>query len=101
IRKPAAPAVCGAQDVCCPEDFCPLTTRTTTQPLIQHDWANPIPDFAGNIPPSPNYKGGLIGLALKAGTQCSQTKYSQAELNDKNASGKTWVTTLVYQSVRY
>jgi hypothetical protein len=100
IRKPAS-GVCGAQDVCCPEDFCPLATRETTQPLTQHNWADPLPDFAGNIRTSPNYKGGLIGLALKgvAGTQCTQTKYSQAELNDKNAAGMPWVTTLIYQSV--
>jgi MYXO-CTERM domain-containing protein len=101
IRKPAAPATCGPQDVCCPEDFCPLATRMTTQPLSQHDWANPLPDFAGNIRTNPNYKGGLIGFALKgvAGSQCTQTKYSQAELNDKNAAGMPWITTLIYQSV--
>ena len=100
IRKPATGA-CGAQDVCCPEDFCPLATRMTTQLLSQHNWADPLPDFAGNIRTSPNYKGGLIGLALKgaAGTQCTQTKYSQADLNDKNSAGKPWITTLIYQSV--
>jgi MYXO-CTERM domain-containing protein len=82
----------------CTEDFCPLATMMTTQ-APQHSWVET--DFAGNIRTSPNYKGGLIGLALKglAGSQCTQTKYSQAELNDKNASGVPWVTVLIYQSV--
>ena len=84
--------------MCADQDFCPMATMTTTQ-APQHSWVEY--DFAQNIRTSPNYKGGLIGLALKgvAGGQCPQTKYSQADLNDKNSAGKPWVTTLIYQSV--
>jgi len=84
--------------MCADQDFCPMATMTTTQ-APQHSWVEY--DFAQNIRTSPNYKGGLIGLALKgvAGSQCPQTKYSQADLNDKNSAGMPWVTTLIYQSV--
>jgi len=84
--------------MCADQDFCPMATMTTTQ-APQHSWVDY--DFAQNIRTSANYKGGLIGLALKgvAGSQCPQTKYSQAELNDQNAAGKPWITTLIYQSV--
>ena len=84
--------------MCADQDFCPLATMTTTQ-APQHSWVDY--DFAQNIRTSANYKGGLIGLALRgvANSQCPQTKYSQAELNDKNAAGMPWVTTLIYQSV--
>ena len=83
---------------CADNDFCPLATMTTTQ-APQHSWVEY--DFAQNIRTSPNYRGGLIGLAMKglAGSICTQTKYSQAELNDKNAAGQPWVTVLIYQSV--
>ena len=99
--QPAPPNGLSCQD----NDFCPLATHTTTQ-TGQHAWVDY--DFAGNIRTSANYippdatgKGGLIGLAMigLAGSQCPQTKYSQAQLNDKNASGVPWVTTLIYQSV--
>jgi MYXO-CTERM domain-containing protein len=85
---------------CADNDFCPLATRTTTQ-IGQHTWANPLPDFAGNIRTDPNWKGGPVGFALIGvpGTLCTQTKYTQAELNDQSPSGKPWVTTLIYQSV--
>jgi hypothetical protein len=84
--------------MCADQDFCPLATMTTTQ-APQHSWVDY--DFAQNIRTSANYKGGLIGLALRgvANSQCPQTKYSQADLNDKNAAGMPWVTTLIYQSV--
>ena len=48
--------------MCWTDDFCPLATMMTTQ-APQHSWAEI--DFAGNIRTSPNYKGGLIGLAMK------------------------------------
>ena len=84
---------------CATNDFCPLATRTTTQP--QNKWADPLPEFAGNIRTDPKWTGGQIGFAMigLAGSQCPQTKYSQAELNDKNAAGQQWVSTLIYQSV--
>lgn len=80
-------------------DFCPLATRTTTQPT--YTWADPLPDFAANIRNDPNWKGGEIGFALmaKPNDQCPQVKYSQAELNDKNSAGQPWVTALIYQSI--
>jgi hypothetical protein len=83
---------------CMDNDFCPLATHTTTQ-TGQHTWIDT--DFAQNIRTSTNYTGGLIGLAMKglAGSQCPQTKYSQAELNDKNAAGMPWISVLIYQSV--
>jgi hypothetical protein len=83
---------------CADNDFCPLATMVTTQ-APQHSWV--AYDFAQNIRTSPNYKGGLIGLAMKglAGSICTQTKYSQADLNDKNAAGQPWVSVLIYQSV--
>jgi hypothetical protein len=84
--------------MCMDNDFCPLATMMTTQ-APQHSWVEV--DFAQNIRTSPNYRGGLIGLAMKglAGSICTQTKYSQAELNDKNAAGMPWVSVLIYQSV--
>lgn len=85
--------------MCEDTDFCPLATRITTQ-IGQHEWANPTPEFAANIRTDPRWAGGDIGFALigVAGSQCSQTKYSQAELNDKSPSGDPWITTLIYQS---
>ncbi|HEY7374215.1 MAG TPA: MYXO-CTERM sorting domain-containing protein [Polyangia bacterium] len=84
--------------MCMDNDFCPLATHMTSQ-MNQHTWMDY--DFAQNIRTSTNYKGGLIGLAMKglAGSQCPQTKYSQADLNDKNAAGMPWVSVLIYQSV--
>jgi MYXO-CTERM domain-containing protein len=87
--------------MCMDNDFCPLATRITSQ-APQHSWADPLPEFAGNIRTNPNWKGGQIGFALIGveGSQCPQTKYSQAELNDKDTkTGKPWITTLIYHSV--
>jgi MYXO-CTERM domain-containing protein len=84
--------------MCMDGDFCPLATRITTQ-VGQHTWTDV--DFASNIRMDRNWAGGLIGLAMigVAGSQCTQTKYSQAQLNDKSPGGMPWVTTLIYQSV--
>jgi len=84
---------------CFAGDFCPLATRATTQ--AQNTWADPLPEFAGNIRNSANWAKGPIGFALigVAGSQCPQTKYSQAELNDANAAGMPWINTLIYQSI--
>jgi hypothetical protein len=91
----APPAGISCQD----NDFCPLAIRTTTQ-VNQHTWADPLPDFAANIRTDPNWAGGPVGFALMgvSGSQCPETKYSQADLNDHDASGQPWITTLIYQS---
>jgi MYXO-CTERM domain-containing protein len=90
------------------KDFCPLATRANTQNWV---WANPLPDFAANIRGDNRWRGGQIGFALIGSTQatatgavCAQTKYSEAELNDRSPAGGTtngapWVTTLIYQSI--
>jgi hypothetical protein len=89
---------------CVAGDFCPLATRTTTQP--SYTWADPLPDFAADIRNSANWAGGPVGFALIGDkTQiCTQTKYSQAEINDHSpaaapTNGKPWITTLIYQSI--
>ena len=92
---PAPPVGIG----CTTPDFCPLASRATTQP--QNRWADPLPEFAGNIRGSANWTGGPIGFAMIGvpNSQCPQTKYSQAELNNKNAAGMPWISTLIYQSI--
>ncbi|HVY36464.1 MAG TPA: hypothetical protein VHM31_00970 [Polyangia bacterium] len=89
---------------CIENGFCPLATRMSTQPG-QHTWADPLPDFAANIRTDPHWTGGPVGFALVgvAGSKCTQTKYSQAELNDHSpaggtTNGKPWVSALIYQS---
>jgi MYXO-CTERM domain-containing protein len=80
-------------------DFCPLATRMTTQ---GYGWADPLPDFAADIRNDPRWAGGPVGFALIGSTAngnlCPQTKYSEADINVKNSSGKPWITTLIYQS---
>ena len=57
--------------------------------------------FDPGIRTDAKWNGGKVGLALIGvpGSLCPQTKYSQAELNDKSPSGAPWVSALVYQSV--
>ncbi len=83
---------------CEDQDFCPLATMDTTQ-MGQHGWT-PRTYNAENIRSDPRYAGGQVGFALigSPGTLCSQTKFSQAELNVKSPSGEPWVTTLIYES---
>jgi MYXO-CTERM domain-containing protein len=84
---------------CADNDFCPLATHNTSQ-APQHAWTD-VTYSAADIRTNPNYKGGLVGFAVMAGTGlCTQTKYSQAELGvvSTQYSPKTWVTTLVWQS---
>ncbi len=90
---------------CADTDFCPLATRMTTQ-APQHSWASPLPDFAANIRTDARWAGGPVGFALIGvpNAQCSETKYSQADLNDHSPSGaptngQPWITTLIYQSI--
>ncbi|WP_437568687.1 MYXO-CTERM sorting domain-containing protein [Sorangium sp. So ce542] len=86
---------------CEDNDFCPLATMMTTQ-AGQHDWT-PTQFSAADIRNDPRYDGGLVGFALigKAGTYCTQTKFSQRELNTVCTSctpNEPWVTTLIYTS---
>ncbi len=85
---------------CMDVDFCPLATRTTTQ-VGTHTWVDPLYEFDPAIRTAPNWHGGKVGFAMIGNpvSQCPQTKYSQAELNDKSPSGAPWVTALVYRSV--
>jgi hypothetical protein len=108
---PLVPADLQLPPMSCMENgFCPLATRTTTQ-VGQHTWADPLPEYAGNIRTDKNWKGGPVGFALvptyvngQPQGKCTQVKYSEAELNDHSPAGGTtngapWVTTLIYQSV--
>ncbi len=86
---------------CEDNDFCPLATMETTQ-AGQHDWT-PRQFSAADIRNDRRYQGGLVGFALigKAGTYCTQTKFSQRELNTVCTSctpNAPWVTTLIYTS---
>jgi MYXO-CTERM domain-containing protein len=85
---------------CLDGDFCPLATRTTSQ-APQHAWADPLPGFSVDVRSNPSWAGGPVGFALLAnssGGQCSQTKYTQADLNAKSSTGVPWITALVYHS---
>src|SRR5262249_44083226 len=57
---------------------------------------------AADIQSNPNSQGGLIGFAVKANTAaCSQTHYSQRELNvtcTNCTPAAPWITTLIYKS---
>ncbi|WP_157907163.1 hypothetical protein [Sorangium cellulosum] len=86
---------------CDDDDFCPLATMETTQ-TGQHGWT-PRQFSAADIRNDRRYQGGLVGFALigKAGTYCTQTKFSQRELNTVCTSctpNEPWVTTLIYTS---
>jgi MYXO-CTERM domain-containing protein len=102
---------------CSPDgQFCPLATSMTTQTwrTMQYPWR--LIEFqAGDIRQDPRYRGGLIGFALKGNTtqgqgDCSQTKYSQRELNVNctnctpaqvtASGGSQWITSIIYQSTR-
>jgi MYXO-CTERM domain-containing protein len=59
---------------------------------------------AADIRNDMRYKGGQIGFALIGGGQCSQTKYSQRELNQKCTSctpaDQSFITTVVYKGTK-
>ncbi len=103
---PLVPGDLMAAPMMCKENgFCPLATRITTQPG-QHTWADPLPEYAADIRTSPNWKGGQVGFALVppyVGStpqgKCTQVKYSEMELNDKNSAGQPWISALIYHSV--
>ncbi|MBC8133351.1 MAG: hypothetical protein H7X95_10260, partial [Deltaproteobacteria bacterium] len=103
-QLPRCPTPINPMQACCDDtEFCPLADMTTTQ-APQHRWNAPV-FRATNIRMDTRYKGGLIGFAMIGGEQCSQTKFSQAELNTKSpagapTNGAPWVSVLVYQSVK-
>lgn len=87
---------------CQDPDFCPLATMQTTQDG-QHTWV-PRTFSADMIRTDARYAGGLVGFALigNPSSDCSQTKFSQRELNVvcTNCTPNTpWVATLIWQSV--
>ncbi|MEP6652587.1 MAG: hypothetical protein ABJA82_04475, partial [Myxococcales bacterium] len=104
-KCPPPPAVINPLQACADDnDFAPLADTVTTL-APQHRWNAPV-FRATNIRNDPRYKGGLIGFAMFRGQdQCTQAKFSQAELNTKSpamppTNGAPWVTVLIYQSVQ-
>ncbi|HXJ19932.1 MAG TPA: MYXO-CTERM sorting domain-containing protein [Polyangia bacterium] len=87
---------------CTDPDFCPMASRNVSLQAAQRTWADPLPAFDPQIAANPNWKGGRVGFALigRAGTMCTQTKYSEADLNLRStAFGAPWITALVYGSL--
>lgn len=85
---------------CKDTDFCPMAEPNTNAGQAgQHTWVDYTWN-ASSIATDPRYKGGQVGFALMPGTECSHTKYSQAELNEVSTkyANMPWVTTLIYQS---
>ncbi len=81
-------------------DFCPMAEMDTDPDQAgQHTWVIYTWN-ASSIASNPNYKGGQVGFALIGNSgQCSQTKYSEADLGVISTQYKVpWVTTLIYQS---
>jgi MYXO-CTERM domain-containing protein len=82
------------------DGFCPKAWDTRSpRNLAVHTWTPKAFD-SGNIKIDARYKGGYVGFAVigNPAKACKQNKYSMAAYNQKNASGKPWVTTLIYQS---
>jgi hypothetical protein len=80
--------------------FCPLAWDPGEPRDLSNKLWVPKAYDSGSIKTDPNYKGKYVGFAVigKAGTACSQNKYSMLAYNQKNASGQPWVTTLIYHS---
>jgi hypothetical protein len=98
-RFSMCPAVIDPATSCCEDlDFCPLAIYDTTQ-MPHHRW-NMVPFSAADIRGDARYAGGLVGFALMgdSSSPCSQSKYSQLELNEKSPSGDSWVGAVIYQS---
>jgi len=80
--------------------FCPLAWDAgDPRDLSRRLWVPKIYD-SGAIKDDPNYKGKYVGFAFigNPSSACKQTKYSLLGQNQKNAQGKPWVTSLIYQS---
>src|SRR5450432_1670216 len=80
--------------------FCPLAWDPGEPRNLSNKLWVPKAYDSGTIKTDPNYKGKYVGFAVigKAGTNCSQNKYSMLAYNQKNSSGKPWVTALIYHS---
>jgi hypothetical protein len=80
--------------------FCPLAWDAgDPRDLSRRLWVPKAYD-SGSIKTDPHYKGKYVGFAVIGNPKvvCSQTKYSMMEHNQRNANGKPWVTSLIYQS---
>jgi hypothetical protein len=87
---------------CTDQDFCPMAERDMNPGQAgQHTWADPLPAFDPRIASDPNWQGGPVGFAVIGNTgQCSQTKYSELELNQMSTKyGAPWITVLTYPSM--
>ncbi|HXJ23424.1 MAG TPA: DUF4114 domain-containing protein [Polyangia bacterium] len=85
---------------CTDGDFCPMAEpNMDPNQAGQHTWVNYTWN-ASSIASDTRYKGGQVGFALMGNSgQCSQTKYSEANLNTISTKYNVpWVTTLIYQS---
>jgi MYXO-CTERM domain-containing protein len=98
-------------------DFCPLAGSSTQVQLgntcnsCVDDRGSAVQTFnANSIRTDDRYAGGLIGFALRGltGSQCTQTHFSQNELNPRCVPDGTitctqpnepWIMALIYQSV--
>jgi hypothetical protein len=80
--------------------FCPLAWDPAEPRNLNNKLWVPKAYDSGSIKKDPNYKGKYVGFAVigKPDKLCSQTKYSMLEHNQRNAGGKPWVTSLIYQS---
>lgn len=82
------------------DGFCPLAwDNRSPRNLSIRQWTPKAFD-SGNIKNDPRYKGGYVGFALigNPSLSCKANKYSMYEHNQRNADGKPWVATLIYQS---
>jgi hypothetical protein len=82
------------------DGFCPLAwDNRAPQNLSIRQWT-PMAFDSGNIKNDPRYKGKYVGFALigNPSLSCKANKYSMYEHNQRNADGKPWVATLIYQS---
>jgi hypothetical protein len=80
--------------------FCPLAWDNRSPLNLSLQVWTPRTFDSGKIKSDPKYAGGDVAFALIANptSQCSQTKYSVYEHNQRNSDGVPWVTTLIYQS---
>jgi MYXO-CTERM domain-containing protein len=81
-------------------DFCPLV-GVSTQPgeVMRCTLAAQKAFSATDIRNDKNYKGGLIGFALRGdkNSTCTETHYSQNELHAKSGNS-SWIMSLLYES---
>jgi MYXO-CTERM domain-containing protein len=80
--------------------FCPLAWDNVDPRNLDKKLWQPRAYDSGSIKQDPRYKGKYVGFAVLGNPNklCTQTKYSMLEHNQRNAAGKAWVTTLIYQS---